>query len=60
MNQNDNKNMYEGLASYFLPEGVLKYFEVMYTVGFSNSSYFSKCFSKEYGMTPTEYMKVKR
>lgn len=28
MNQNGNKNMYEGLASYFLPEGVLKYFEV--------------------------------
>ncbi len=28
MNQNDNINMYEGLASYFLPEGVLKYFEV--------------------------------
>lgn len=23
----------------------------------SNSSYFSKCFSKAFGMTPTEYMK---
>ena len=33
--------------------------EVMYTVGFSNSSYFSKCFSKAFGMTPTEYMKQK-
>lgn len=28
MNQNGNINMYEGLASYFLPEGVLEYFEV--------------------------------
>lgn len=28
MNQNDNINMYEGLASYLLPEGVLEYFEV--------------------------------
>ena len=28
MNQNNELNMYEGLASYFLPEGVLKYFEV--------------------------------
>ena len=35
-------------------------FMVAAIVGFSNSSYFSKCFSKEYGMTPTEYMKVKR
>ncbi|WP_367617721.1 helix-turn-helix domain-containing protein [Segatella copri] len=29
----------------------------MYTVGFSNSSYFSKCFSKLFGMSPSEYMK---
>ena len=28
MNQNGNINMYEGLASYFLPEGVLECFEV--------------------------------
>ena len=28
MKQTDNINMYEGLASYFLPEGVLEYFEV--------------------------------
>ena len=28
MNQNDNINMDEGRAAYFLPEGVLKYFEV--------------------------------
>lgn len=30
--------------------------EVMYMVGFSNHSYFSKCFQKEFGKTPREYM----
>lgn len=29
--------------------------EVMYMVGFSNSSYFSKCFQSEYGVTPRNY-----
>ena len=28
MNRSSNINMYEGLASYFLPAGVLEYFEV--------------------------------
>ena len=44
-------------AAMMLKEGKFSVSEVMYSVGFSNSSYFSKCFSKEYGMTPTEYMK---
>ena len=44
-------------ASMMLNEGKFSVSEVMYTVGFSNSSYFSKCFSKAFGMTPTEYMK---
>ncbi|MCC8132335.1 MAG: response regulator [Tannerellaceae bacterium] len=30
--------------------------EVMYMVGFSNHSYFSKCFSSRYGKTPKQYM----
>lgn len=30
--------------------------EVMYMVGFSNHSYFSKCFSEKYGKTPRQYM----
>ncbi len=30
--------------------------EVMYIVGFSNASYFTRCFASEYGMTPSEYM----
>ncbi len=29
--------------------------EIMYSVGFSNLSYFSKCFKKEYGLTPKDY-----
>ena len=29
--------------------------EVMYMSGFSNASYFSKCFFSEYGCTPREY-----
>jgi YesN/AraC family two-component response regulator len=30
--------------------------EVMYKVGFSNHSYFAKCFSSEFGKTPREYV----
>ncbi len=30
--------------------------EVMYMVGFSNHSYFSKCFQAEFGKTPREYL----
>ena len=30
--------------------------EVMYMVGFSNHSYFSKCFQAEFGMTPKQYV----
>ncbi|MCR5314158.1 MAG: helix-turn-helix domain-containing protein [Bacteroidaceae bacterium] len=29
--------------------------EVMYMVGFTNSSYFSRCFMEEYGKSPSEY-----
>ena len=30
--------------------------EVMYMVGFSNHSYFSKCFQSEFGVTPKQYI----
>ena len=30
--------------------------EVMYMVGFSNHSYFSKCFQAEFGLTPKQYL----
>lgn len=42
-------------AAILLREGRFAVSEVMYMVGFSNSSYFSKCFQKAYGLTPTEY-----
>ena len=29
--------------------------EIAYQTGFSNPSYFSKCFKKEFGLTPTEF-----
>ena len=31
--------------------------EVAYMTGFNNQKYFGKCFHKEYGMSPTEYIK---
>ncbi len=33
--------------------------EISYMVGFSNPSYFSKCFQKQFGIKPTDYMKSK-
>lgn len=44
-------------AAKLLKAGKFSVSEVMYTVGFSNSSYFSKCFSKAFGVTPTEFMR---
>lgn len=34
-----------------------KVFEVVYMVGFSDLKYFRQCFSKEFGVSPSEYMK---
>jgi AraC-like DNA-binding protein len=31
--------------------------EIGYMVGFSNPSYFSKCFQKQFGIKPADYMK---
>lgn len=33
--------------------------EICYSVGFSNVSYFTKCFKEQYGMTPTEMQRKK-
>ncbi len=33
--------------------------EVMFEVGFSSSSYFSKCFKAVYGCTPKDYLQIK-
>lgn len=34
--------------------------EVMYMVGFSNASYFTRCFVAEFGKTPMEYLRMKQ
>jgi signal transduction histidine kinase/DNA-binding response OmpR family regulator/ligand-binding sensor domain-containing protein len=42
-------------AALLLEQGQLSVSEVMYQVGFSSLSYFSKCFIKEFGVSPKEY-----
>lgn len=42
-------------AASLLKEGQFSVSEVMYMVGFSDSGYFSKCFHKAFGVTPTKY-----
>ncbi len=42
-------------AAALLSEGKLSVTEVMYKVGFTTASYFSKCFKTRYGVTPSEY-----
>jgi AraC-type DNA-binding domain-containing proteins len=44
-------------AALLLREGKYSVSEVMFMVGFSNTGYFSKCFQKAFGMTPTEFGK---
>lgn len=45
-------------ASLLLSQKKFTVAEVMYMVGFSNHSYFSKCFSARYGKTPKQYMET--
>lgn len=47
-------------AAMLLARKELSVSEVMYKVGFSNASYFSRCFATEFGMTPTQYMAESR
>lgn len=44
-------------AALLLQNGNYTISEVMYSVGFSNASYFTRAFSAAYNMTPSEYMK---
>jgi YesN/AraC family two-component response regulator len=43
-------------AENLLSSGKLSVSEVMFQVGFTNHSYFSKCFKKEFGMNPREWV----
>lgn len=45
-------------AAYLLSHGNFTVAEVMYRVGFTNASYFSRAFVKLKGMTPSEYKKL--
>ena len=44
-------------APTFLKKPFINVSEVAYAVGFSNPKYFTKCFKKEFDVTPTEYQK---
>ena len=43
-------------AAVLLEEDKFTISEVMFLVGYSNSSYFSKSFAEEFGVTPREYV----
>lgn len=43
-------------AAILLAQDKLSIAEVMFMVGFSNHSYFSKCFQKQFGKTPREFI----
>ena len=44
-------------AAILLQNGNFTVSEAMYSVGFSNASYFTRAFSAQYGKTPSEYLK---
>lgn len=54
------RNIRMNRAALLLKEGRFSVSEVMYMVGFTNSSYFSKCFQKSYGTTPTKFCRRSR
>lgn len=43
-------------AAQLLEQNKINVSQVSYKVGFKRPKYFSKCFQKKYGMTPTEYI----
>ncbi len=44
-------------AEQLLKQNVDSITQISYQIGFSDHSYFSKCFKKEYGISPSEYTK---
>lgn len=51
------KNIKLKKACGLLKKGTSNIAEVAYAVGFNDPKYFSKCFKKEFGVTPGEYLK---
>ena len=47
-------------AVLLIEKSKLSFSEIAYSSGFSDPKYFSKCFKKETGMTPSEYRKAKQ
>lgn len=45
------------MAAKLLVEGKYRITEIGFLVGFSSSSYFAKCFHKQFGMLPTDFVK---
>ena len=43
-------------AAHFLEQNKMNISQISYKVGFNNPKYFSKCFQKKYGETPSQYM----
>lgn len=43
-------------AAHYLSQSDLRVSEIMYKVGFNSHSYFTKCFKKCFGMSPTEFV----
>ena len=50
------KNIRMKKAAMLLEQKKFSVAEVMYRVGFSSSSYFSKCFQNEFGVTPKQFI----
>ena len=44
-------------AAQLLEQGKINISEISYKVGFKNPKYFSKCFFKKFGETPSQYSK---
>ena len=47
-------------AAELIQDGKYRVGEICYMVGFNNPSYFSKCFQKQFGMKPGEFVNGKR
>lgn len=47
-------------ARLLLVDGKMPVLDVAYTVGYSDAAYFSNVFKKQFGITPTEYQKIKK
>ena len=45
-------------AAAYLKSGKYRINEIVFLTGFSTSSYFAKCFQKQFGVLPKEYINI--